>query len=477
MAPVCVIALSALAVLHHAAAQASSHAAAQSGARTIYVASLGDGSDADALRERVIDRLRSSGKLKVVAGSAVADLQLRGTSNIWPTGTISVHPRANSARQTIYEGYLSVELLNSSNQALWSYLVTPSRFRTTSITNDLADHLVMRLLDAIETGKARADAAPSAGPGTTVALHAAGSTLAAPLYFKWFQSAGFTVAYDAIGSEAGIRHLASGQVDFAASDMPLSPEDAPANLRVTQVPTVLGGVVPIYNLPRLGRSLRFTPEILAGIYSGVIKQWNDPRIVQVNRGERLPDAPIAVVYRSDGSGTTFVWTSYLSLVSPEWKTRVGSGPEVRWPAGTGAVGSNGVADLVQRTPYSIGYVELIYAIQHELDYGSVRNPSGEFIKADLASITLAAAGALGMHGPGFRNSILNAIGRDAYPISTFTWLLVPSEGLSAEKRAAIVSLLNWMLTSGQKECASLGYAPLPRDIAASELQAVNALKH
>jgi phosphate transport system substrate-binding protein len=473
-----VIALAALLLLHHAAAQTpSTRAGGLTGTRTIHVASLGEGSSAEALRARVIDRLNSSGKLKVVEGASGADFLLRGDSNIWATGNISLNPRTNSARQTIYEGYLSVDLLNKSDQTLWSYLVTPSHFRTTSITNDLADHMVARLLETIASGAiangAASSANPAVGPGTHIALHAAGSTLAAPLYLKWFESAGFTVAYDAIGSAAGIEQLAAGKVDFAASDMPLTAENTPAQLRVVQIPTVLGGVVPIYNLPSLGRNLRLTPQVLAGIYSGAITKWNDPRIVEANRGAHLPDAQIAVVHRSDGSGTTFVWASFLSLASSEWKAQVGAGASVRWPVGAGAAGSNGVADLVKTTQNSIGYVELIYAIQHELNYASVRNPAGEFIKADLASITAAAADA---SGSGSRLSILNAGGRDAYPISTFTWLLVPTQGLSSEKRSAIVALLNWMLTSGQKECASLGYAPLPRDIAASQLQVVNAIK-
>jgi phosphate transport system substrate-binding protein len=438
---------------------------------TIRVASLGDGAGAKSLRARVIERLKTSGRFKVIESSSAADFVLRGTSSIWPTGNITLNPRTNGARQTVYEGYLSVELLNNADQTLWSYLVTPSRFRTASITDDLADHVVARLVEAIASGSIGAAPEAATGPGAHAALHAAGSTLAAPLYLKWFESGGFPVAYDAIGSEAGIGQLAAGKVDFAASDMPLTPENSPAQLHVLQIPTVLGGVVPIYNLPRLGRTLRFTPEVLAGIYSGAITRWNDPRIAEANRGARLPDAPIVVVHRSDGSGTTFVWTSFLSLASSEWKGRAGA--EVQWPAGVGAAGSNGVADRVQKTPNSIGYVELIYAIQHELNYGSVRNPSGEFVKADLVSITLAASGTQGGNA---RTSILNAAGKDAYPISTFTWLLIPTEGLSAEKRTAVAALLNWALTAGQKECASLGYAPLPRAIADRELQAVNAMK-
>jgi phosphate transport system substrate-binding protein len=449
--------------------------AAKGHARTIRVESLGDGSTAEALRARVIERLKTSSDLKVIEGQSAADLVLRGTSSIWPTGNISLNPRSNSARQTIYQGYLSVELANNTGEPLWSYLVTPSHFRTASITDDLADHLVAHLIDAVASGALRSGAPAKVSTGAHAALQASGATLPAPLYLMWFQSAGFNVAYDAVGSEGGIEQLAANKVDFAASDMPLTPENTPANLHVTQIATVLGGVVPIYNLPGLGHSLRLTPEALAGIYSGAISKWNDPRIVEANRGAHLPDAQIAVVHRSDGSGTTFVWTSFLSLASREWKAQVGAGPDVHWPVGAGAAGSSGVADLVQKTANSIGYVELIYAIQHELNYASVRNPAGEFIKADLASITEAATG-VAKTGADFRRSILNSANRDAYPISTFTWLLVPTEGLSAEKRSAIAALLNWMLTSGQKECASLGYAPLPREIAERELQEVNAVK-
>jgi phosphate transport system substrate-binding protein len=307
-------------------------------------------------------------------------------------------------------------------------------------------------------------------------LHGAGATFPAPIYLKWFQSSGMSVAYDAVGSEAGIQQLKEGKVDFAASDMPLTAENPSAPLQVAHFPTVLGGVVPIYNLPSISRTLNLTPQVLAGIYSGAIRRWNDPRILEANHGAHLPDAEIAVVHRSDGSGTTYVWTSYLSLVSPGWKASVGAGAHVAWPVGTGAAGNEGVAELVQKTPYAIGYVELIYAIQHELNYAAVRNPAGQFIKADLASITAAATGAATASGKSYRFSILDAANKDAYPISAFTWLFVPTQGLSPEKRSALVELLNWALTSGQKQCASLGYAPLPREIVASELQAVKALE-
>jgi phosphate ABC transporter phosphate-binding protein len=345
-----------------------------------------------------------------------------------------------------------------------------------SITYDLADQIAARLLSAVRGGASGPASTVASATGPHVSLHAAGATFAAPLYLKWFEASGEAVSYDAIGSEAGIQQLAAGKVDFAASDMPLSAEGTSSPSRVTQFATVLGGVVPIYNLPGVRRELDLTPEVLAGIYSGTIRKWNDPHILATNHGVHLPNADIVVTHRSDGSGTTFVWTSYLSQVSPEWKASVGAGPHVTWPTGTGAKGNEGVAELVQKTSYAIGYVELTYAIQHGLTYAAVKNSAGRFIKADLDSITTAAAGAATTTGPDSQISILNAPGKTAYPISTFTWVLVPVEGLDPQKRAAIADLLNWMLTSGQKQCASLGYAPLPHEVVARELQALTVLK-
>jgi phosphate transport system substrate-binding protein len=442
------------------------------GIRTIEVAQLGRGAPADALRLRIIDRLKISTRLKVVENASGADVTLRGESHIWATGTITLNPRSGSTPQTMYQGYLSVELVGHAGETLWSYMVTPSRFRAQSITDDLADQMVTRLLAEIASGDAGTGNANGEASTSHVALHAAGSTLAAPLYRKWFEASGIEVSYDAVGSEAGIDALAAGKVDLAASDMQVTEDGPVAAKSVIQIPTVLGGVVPIYNLPSLERTLNFTPQVLAGIYLGTIRRWNDPRIAQANRGAHLPDAEIAVVHRSDGSGTSYVWTSYLSLVSPEWKA-AGFGARVIWPVGVGASGNDGVADLVNKTPNSIGYVELIYAIQHELNYGAVKNADGEFIKADLASIIAAAAGAKAGQGEDARFAILNQPGWDVYPISTFTWLVAPVEGVSAEKRAAMANLLKWALTTGQKQCASLGYAPLPQKIASNEL---NALK-
>jgi phosphate ABC transporter phosphate-binding protein len=436
--------------------------------RSIAVDSVGTGEGAGALRQRIVERLRKHPGMRLAASDTNADLMLHGMSSIWPTGSYAISPHSNSYRVTNYAGYLSVELTDKGGQTVWSYLVTPSRFRSSSIIDDLADQAVSRLLDALHG--IEAGAAPATLSGTTAGaqLHAAGSTLAAPLYMKWFESAGIRVRYDANGSEAGLAQLSEGKVDFAASDMP-----PPAEMQATAIPTVAGGVVPIYNLPDAHGELRFTREVLAGIYSGAITKWNDPKIRAINLAAHLPDAPIVVVHRSDGSGTTFVWTSYLSQAGSSWKAGIGA--RVQWPVGMSVAANDGLAEMVHKTPNSIGYVELIFAIQHQLDYGEVQNEAGQFVKADLSSIGSAAADAA-RSDEHTGLAILNSQRKDAYPISTFTWVVVPVQGLNASKKSAVTELLKWMLTSGQKQCASLGYVPLPAAVASKALSTVNAMK-
>jgi phosphate ABC transporter phosphate-binding protein len=449
--------------------------------RTIYVATPTGGDAVKAVRSRLIDRLKKSGTVHIVDTASGADAVLQTTSVIWPTGSVSVNPRSNSTVLTNYQGYLSAELIDSAHQTLWSYLVTPGHFRMSNIVDDLADHLSARLIETIRTGMPGAAtpstaAAPDQHAGAS--LHAAGATFPAPLYTKWFQSfaqdqGGFPITYSAIGSVAGIEQLVDGKVDIAASDIPAKENQSTAQARFLHFPTVIGGVVPIYNLPGAGRTLNLTPQILADIYAGKIRKWNDQRIRQSNSGTRLPNEDISVIHRSDGSGTTWAWTSFLATASPEWKTRIGAG--IEWPTGSGAEGNEGVAEAVAKAPNSIGYVELIYAIQHQLSYAAVQNPSGRFIRASLDSITAAAADAKNpSHELGF--SVLNAPDRNAYPVTTFTWLLVPQEGSNSAQRTAIASFLRWMLTTGQKECSSLGYAPLPREVVTQELHSVGELK-
>ena len=315
-----------------------------------------------------------------------------------------------------------------------------------------------------------------------VLVNAAGATFPYPIYGKWFDE--FTkvdrdaqINYQSIGSGGGIRQYTEGTVDFGASDMPMTDEQiSRTKYKPLHFPTVLGGLVPTYNISGVTQDLKFTPKTLAGIYLGKIKKWNDPELKKTNPGVNFPDADILVVHRSDGSGTTFVWTDYLSKVSPEWKTRVGANTSVSWPVGLGAKGNEGVAGLVKQSPNSIGYVELIYALQTKLPYGFVRNSSGTFLKADLASVTDAAAGASKAMPADFRVSITNAPGKNAYPIVSFTWLLIPSKIEDSAKKKAIVTFLHWMLTDGQKYAASLGYAPLPKEVVGKEEKQISLIQ-
>lgn len=317
------------------------------------------------------------------------------------------------------------------------------------------------------------------------ALNGAGATFPYPLYEKWiaaFQARipTLTIGYRAVGSGAGIELLKAGETDFAGTDAPLSDEEMAAlSRKVVHIPTVVGGVVPIYHLDGLVRDLRFTPQVLAGIYLGKIKRWNDPQIKAANYGIALPARDIVVVHRSDRSGTTYVWTDYLAKVNEDWGKQEGSGASVKWPVGRGAEGSEGVAQAVRSTPDSIGYVEFIYAVQAHLSYGMVRNASGKFVQADLNSLPAAAvAGDFGDKGDkhDLRISITNASAPRAYPIAAFTYLLVPRKFADPEKAKSMAQFLDWALTSGQKQSAALGYAALPDEIAKRALDVVAGIE-
>jgi phosphate transport system substrate-binding protein len=312
-------------------------------------------------------------------------------------------------------------------------------------------------------------------------LSAAGATFPAPIYQKWFgdfakQPGAAQINYQSIGSGGGIRQLTEGTVDFGASDMPMTDEQiSKVAVKPLHFPTVLGGVVPSYNVAGAG-DLKFSPEALAGIFLGQIKKWNDAAITKDNPGAKLPNADIVVVHRSDGSGTTFVWTDYLSKVSPDWKSKVGANTSVNWPVGLGGKGNEGVSGQVKQLPNSIGYVELLYAVQNKMAYGSVKNAAGAFVKADLETVTDAAAGAAKDMPADFRVSITNAPGTKAYPISSFTWLLIPSKISDAGKAKTVKDFLKWMLTTGQKEAAAMSYAPLPKEVVAMELKQIDMIK-
>jgi phosphate transport system substrate-binding protein len=307
-----------------------------------------------------------------------------------------------------------------------------------------------------------------------ILLNAAGATFPYPIYSKWFNEyhqihPNLQINYQSIGSGGGIQQLKAGTVDFGASDMPLNDELlSQFSFKILQFPTVLGAVVPTYNIPGVSGELKFTPQMLADIYLGKVTKWNDKEITGSNPGVQLPSNDIIVIHRSDGSGTTFVWTDYLSKVSQEWKSRVGSNTSVNWPVGLGGKGNEGVAGLVKQTPNTIGYVELIYAIQNHMGYGLVENAAGKFIKASLASVTEAASGAAGKMEKDIRISITDAPGAGTYPICSFTYLLIPEKIADSAKRDAIKNFLRWMLASGQDKVESLNYARLPKAVVAIE---------
>lgn len=314
-------------------------------------------------------------------------------------------------------------------------------------------------------------------------INAAGATFPMPIYQKWFEEyrkahPSVLINYGGGGSGAGISQLTNGTVDFGASDMPMKDAQIAAmKVKPLHFPTVLGAVVVTYNIPGVTTELKFTPQVIAGIFMGTIKKWNDPQLKKDNPAVNLPGEEIIPVHRSDGSGTTFVFTDYLSKVSPEWKSKVGADTKVAWPVeGLNGSGNPGVAGLVKQTPNSIGYVELIYAIQNKMSYGQVKNASGNFIKASLETVTDAAAAAAKSMPADFRVSITNAAGKNAYPISTFTWLLIPSHFSDAAKGKAMVEFLKWMLTTGQKDAAGLAYAPLPKEVVAKEEKQIALIK-
>lgn len=318
----------------------------------------------------------------------------------------------------------------------------------------------------------------SAQSGQTMLLNAAGATFPYPIYSKWFDvyhtaHPNIQINYQSIGSGGGIRQLQGGTVDFGASDMPLTDDQiSQFKVKILHFPTVLGAVVPTYNVPGVSGDLNFTQKAVAGIYMGTITKWNDPEITKANPGVKLPGDDIVVVHRSEGSGTSFIFTDFLSKVSDEWKNKVGKGASINWPVGLGGKGNEGVTGLIKQTPGSIGYVELIYALQNNIPFGKVQNAAGKFVKADLGGVTTAAAGAAKDMPDDFRVSITNAPGATAYPISSFTWLLIPAQISDAAKRDAIKDFLKWMVADGQNYNEALSYAKLPKPVADKEKKAI-----
>ena len=315
-----------------------------------------------------------------------------------------------------------------------------------------------------------------------IQINGAGATFPYPIYSKWFSEYNklhpdIQINYQSIGSGGGISQLTNQTVFFGATDGPMTNDQIKAaGAKVLHLPTVLGAVVPIYELPGVSTPLRFSGPLLADIFLGKVTKWNDPALTAENPGVSLPAADITVVHRSDGSGTSYIWADYLAKVSPEWSKKVGVATAVNWPVGVGGKGNEGVAGLVKQTPNSIGYVELIYALQNKIPYGAVKNASGEYVRASIDAVTAAAAATEGKMPPDFRVSITNAPGKDVYPIASFTWLLLYESPSDKARSKAMVDFVKWALAEGQKFASDLGYAPLPASVVKMELAALGRIK-
>ncbi|HEY8183308.1 MAG TPA: phosphate ABC transporter substrate-binding protein PstS [Thermoanaerobaculia bacterium] len=322
----------------------------------------------------------------------------------------------------------------------------------------------------------------TAASAQKIVIIGAGATFPYPIYSKWFSEynklhPNVEINYQSIGSGGGIRQFTAQTVFFGATDGPMTADQIFAvGAPVLHLPTVLGGDVPVYNIPGVSAELRFTGPVLADIFLGKITKWNDAAIRTLNPSVNLPDTDITVVHRSDGSGTTYIWVDYLSKVSAEWKSKVGVATSVNWPVGVGGKGNEGVSGLVKQTPGAIGYVELIYAIQNKIAYGSVQNAAGEFVRATTESVSAAAAQAAKAMPKDFRVSITNAPGRGVYPISSFTWLLFYQNPRDKARAKVMVDFMKWALSDGQKFAPELGYAPLPSEVVALEMQAIGKIR-
>ncbi|MBS1519235.1 MAG: phosphate ABC transporter substrate-binding protein PstS [Bacteroidetes bacterium] len=317
-------------------------------------------------------------------------------------------------------------------------------------------------------------------------INGAGATFPYPIYSKWFNeyaklNKDAKINYQSIGSGGGIKQITEGTVDFGASDSPMSDEEiekanSKNNNSIIHIPTVIGSVVLIYNMPGTEGNLKLSGDVIAGIYKGVIKKWNDPKIKAENPGINLPDKEIIVCSRTDGSGTTYVFTDYLGKVDPEWKSRIGVAKDVKFPVGQGGKGNEGVTGLVKQLEYSIGYVELVYALQNKLKYAEIKNAEGEYVLPTLESLTLAADNSISEMPDDLRISITNSKGKNSYPISSFTYILIFKDQKDEFKGKTMKAFLEWALTTGESFAQDLGYAPLPKSVSAKALDKVNSIK-
>jgi phosphate ABC transporter phosphate-binding protein len=449
-------------------------------AKTVYVEAFRGGVESARLHDSFVRHLAGS-RFKLVQSPKDADAIITGNGQIWIRGFIAINPRTPTTdRQAVYAGYLSIEVADAYGQPLWSWLATPSKLAWSNIVGNLAGKAAKKLVEATESAPALSNPPAPASALAQTSLNGAGASWTAPLYKKWFEDfeqfhSGVRFHYSPVGSQLGDERLGAGELDFAGSDF--APEVAVGAARASNMrrfATVLGAVVPIYNVQGVTQNLRFTGETLADIYLGRVRRWNDSEIRISNKGVHVPDAEISVIHRSDGSGTSWVWSDFLSKVSPIWSSSVGRGITLHWPVGTGAEYNEGMANAVQNTPNSIGYVELAYAIQHQLNFGAVRNRAGEYIRADLDSLTEAARASGDAAEP--TTTITDPYGKYAYPISAFAWIVVPAQTTNPAKRAALIELLRWALTSGQNECSALGYVPLPRETVDREIRTLNRVE-
>jgi phosphate transport system substrate-binding protein len=446
--------------------------------RRIYVEPFVTQAGSEKFREDVIAELRKINSISLAADESSADAILGGGGEVWVKGYRSHNPQLGKVAPSgtaVYAGFLSVELRDKNDETLWSYLATPPE-ASGDVSKDLSTLIVKKLVEALAQGEALSPPPPVTQP--TTILSGAGATFPFPVYEKWFtnyrrENPAVQINYEPIGSAAGVGKLLSSSVDFGASDSPeviheLAPGDEEKYLFF---PSVVGAVVPVVNLPGLAKDIAFTPEALAGIYLGKIKRWNDPILTRANRGLRLPDLDIIVIHRSDGSGTSYAWTDYLSKSSSEWKAQVGTSLTPKWPVGLGGDGNDGVSKLVKEQGGSIGYVEFIYALQNHLSYGRVKNRNGEFVSASLETIAAAANDPTKISRD-FKVSLVDAPGAGVYPISSFTWIIVPTRIVDDTKRNALTGFLQWMMGPGQQQAAALGYLPIPKTVATKEVAAI-----
>ena len=442
--------------------------------KQIYVESFATQAGSEKFREAVIAELRKQNSISIAADESGADAILGGGGEVWIKGYRSHNPELGNPAPNgtpIYTGFLSIELRDKNGETLWSYLATPPA-ASENVTKDLSTQIVRKLASFLQEGELPTRTVARLEPATI--LKGAGATFPFPVYEKWitnyrFEVPSVQITYDPIGSEAGVRRLLEKTVDFGASDSPeaireLAPGDEEQYLFL---PSVVGAVVPVVNLPGLSTDIAFTPEALAGIYLGKIRKWNDPMLMKSNRGLHLPNLDIEVVHRADGSGSSYAWTDFLSRTNSEWRAQVGTSLDPKWPVGRGAIGNDGISKLVKEQTGSIGYVEFIYALHNHLSYGRVRNKSGRFVAASLESIAAAASHSL-KSSDDFKISIVDAPGDDAYPICSFTWIVVPAHSSDAAKRDALAGFLAWILGPGQRQAAALGYLPLPKDVVSKE---------